>query len=300
MLGTLLNRPSLILCCHINFSLPVLLVHRLFRIPYWILTYGVDVWDIQDLYKIEALRQADKIITIGTYTRDRLIAEQALSIDQMPLLPVTFDASRFVIADKPVYLLDRYNLTHDQPIILTVARLSGEDGYKGYDQILRALPKMRQQVPQVHYLLVGKGDDLPRIEQLINDLNLHDCVTLTGFIADEELCDHYNLCDVFAMPSKGEGFGIVYLEALACGKPCLGGNLDGAIDALCHGKLGVLVNPDNVDEIAQALTQILQGIYPNSLLYQPEALRQKVIEIYGFETFTKTLAGYFEQQGTNF
>ena len=99
------------------------------------------------------------------------------------------------------------------------------------------------------------------------------------------------------MPSKGEGFGIVYLEALACGKPTLGGNQDGAIDALCHGRLGALVDPDNIEEIAQTLIQILQGTYPNSLIYQPEQLRQKVIETYGFEKFKQTLAGYLTESG---
>jgi phosphatidyl-myo-inositol dimannoside synthase len=91
------------------------------------------------------------------------------------------------------------------------------------------------------------------------------------------------------MPSKGEGFGIVYLEALACGKPVLGGNQDGAIDALYQGELGALVDPDDVDAIAQTLVQILQGTYPNSLIYQPELLRQKVIDYFSFDSFKKTL-----------
>ncbi len=129
----------------------------------------------------------------------------------------------------------------------------------------------------------------PRIEKLIAELDLQDCVTLTGFIPDTELNDHYNLCDVFAMPSKGEGFGIVYLEALACGKPTLGGDRDGAIDALCQGELGILVNPNDIGAIAQNLSQILQGTHPHPLIYQPEILRQKVIDTFGFAQFQKTL-----------
>lgn len=155
---------------------------------------------------------------------------------------------------------------------------------------MEALPQIRQVIPNLHYIIVGKGDDRPRLEQLIRERQLEDCVTLAGFIPDAELCDYYNLCDVFVMPSKLEGFGIVYLEALACGKPTLGGNQDGAIDALCHGELGALVNPDDVEEIAQTITQILQRTYPNPLMYQPEALRQKVIDTFGFERFQQTLA----------
>jgi glycosyltransferase involved in cell wall biosynthesis len=98
------------------------------------------------------------------------------------------------------------------------------------------------------------------------------------------------------MPSKGEGFGIVYLEALACGKPTIGGNQDGAIDALCNGELGVLVDPDDLTEISTVITKILQKTYPLPILYQPETLRKKVIEIYGFEQFKQNLAQLLSAQ----
>lgn len=268
---------------------------KLLKIPYWVVVYGIDAWDIQDKARINGLKAAEKIISIGEYTRDRIVTEQKISRESIPLLPVTFDASQFIIQSKPQYLLDRYQLDKNQHIILTVARLAGGDRYKGYDQIIQSLPIIRQQIPNIHYLLVGKGNDRDRVESMIDANNVRDCVTLTGFVSDEELGDHYNLCDVFAMPSKGEGFGIVYLEALACGKPTIGGNQDGAIDALCHGKLGALVDPDDVDEIAQTIIQILQSTYPNPLMYQPESLRQEVIDTFGFEQFQKTLAGYLHR-----
>ncbi|NEO45399.1 MAG: glycosyltransferase family 4 protein [Moorea sp. SIO4A3] len=306
-IGSWLNRPSLILCGHLNFAPLAYWINRLTGIPYWLIIYGVEALDIDDKWKIKALHAAAEIISISVYTRERLIEEQNLPLDKITILPVTFDAKKFKIAPKPNYLLRRYNLKNEQPVILTVSRLSTADGYKGYDTILQALPAIQSQLPNVHYIIVGKGDDRPRIEKLIAQLNLQDCVTLSGFIPDEEICDHYNLCDVFAMPSKGEGFGIVYLEALACGKPTLGGNQDGAIDALNHGELGALVDPDDVNAIANTLIQILQGNYPNPLMYQPEALRQKVIELFGFERFQKTLGAYLEQhflstqsQGTDY
>jgi len=283
-------QPNLILCGHLNFAPVAYGIYRFTGIPYWILVYGVDAWNVHNPIKKQALQAAEKIISISGYTSDRLLKEQNLNPDKISLLPVTFDTSRFQIAPKPEYLLERYGLDSNQPVILTVTRLCQTDGYKGYDKIIQALPQIRQQIPNIQYVLVGKGDDRPRIEQLVESLNLQTCVTLAGFVPDQELSDYYNLCDVFAMPSKGEGFGIVYLEALACGKPTLGGNQDGAIDALCHGELGALVNPDDVDAIAQTLTQILQGTYPNLLIYQPEALRQKVIDTFGFECFQYTLS----------
>lgn len=288
------QRPNLVISTHINFTVAAYWLKLLTGIPYWTVAHGVDAWNIKNPSLQTALKGADKILAVSSYTRNRLIKEQNLDPAKIALLPNTFDTSRFQIATKPKQLLQRYGLTKERKIILTVARLDNTERYKGYDRILSALPHIRQQIPEVHYILVGKGSDRPRIEQLIADLNLEDCVTLAGFVSDEELNDHYNLCDVFAMPSKGEGFGIVYLEALACGKPTLGGDRDGAIDALCHGELGVLVNPDDLDAIAQNLIQILQGTHPHPLIYQPEILRQKVIDTFGFAQFRKTLTKILE------
>ncbi|GAB4534248.1 MAG: hypothetical protein Tsb0014_20320 [Pleurocapsa sp.] len=289
------KRPNIIIATHINFTVAAYWLKRLTGIPYWAVAHGVDAWEIDNPTLQTALKSADRILAVSNYTRDRLIQEQNLDLSRVSLLPNTFDVDRFQIAPKPNYLLQRYRLNPKQPIILTVARLDSTERYKGYDQILKALPSIRQTIPDVHYIIAGKGSDVERIQKLITELNLQDCVTLTGFIPDEELNDHYNLCDVFAMPSKGEGFGIVYLEALACGKPVLGGDRDGAIDALCQGELGVLVNPDDVDAISQALTQILQQTYPHPILYQPETLRQKVTDTFGFTKFQNTLAQLLRQ-----
>jgi len=289
LLHGLWQKPTLIIATHLNFTLAAYWLKRLAGIPYWTVAHGIEAWDIQRPDLKAALQQAERIISVSSYTRDRLITEQQLDPEKISLLPNTFNTDRFQIAPKPEYLLNRYQLTADKPIILTVARLDKTEQYKGYDQIIQALPEIRRHIPQVHYILVGKGSDRPRIIELIKQLNLQDCVTLAGFIPDSELVDHYNLCDVFAMPSKGEGFGIVYLEALACGKPTLGGDKDGAIDALCHGELGALVDPDNIEQIAQTLIKILQGTYPHPIMYHPEKLRQKVREIYGFERFKQTL-----------
>ena len=295
IIGSLIKRPDLIVCGHLNFAPVAFWIHYFTGIPYWIVVYGIDAWNIQDQWKKKALHNAEKIISISGYTSNRLVHEQNLEPKKVSILPVTFDASRFQIKQKLQHLLNRYGLTAEQPIILTVARLNIEEGYKGYDKILQALPEIRRQIPTVHYFIVGKGSDIPRIEQLIIQLELQDCVTLTGFVTDDELGDYYNMCDVFAMPSKSEGFGIVYLEALACGKPTLGGNQDGAMDALCHGELGALVDPDDVVAIAKTIIQICTGTYPHPIMYQPEVLRQKVIDIYGFDHFKNTLFKYLEE-----
>jgi glycosyltransferase involved in cell wall biosynthesis len=289
------ERPNLVITTHLNFAVAAYWLKRVAGIPYWTVAHGVEAWNIQRPALQRALHHADRILAVSNYTRDRLLKEQNLDPSKVSLLPNTFDHTRFKISEKPPHLLERYGLRPDQPIILTVNRLCLSESYKGYDKVLKALPQIRQVIPNVHYIIVGKGDARPHIEQLIRERQLQDCVTLAGFIPDAELCDYYDLCDVFAMPSKLEGFGIVYLEALACGKPTLGGNQDGATDALCQGQLGALVNPDDVGEIAKTIIQIIQGAYPNPILYQPEVLRQKVIDIYGFDQFNHTLSKYLEE-----
>jgi len=293
-LSAIVNKPDLIICGHINFSPLAYRISNLLNIPYWIIVHGIDVWNLKNIAKIDGLKHANKIISVSQYTTNRVVEEQGIDPAKIFLLPNTIDINQFQIYPKSINLLDRYKISRDQLVILTVARLSQSEKYKGYDKILEALPKIIEKIPNIHYLLVGKGDDTDRIKDIIKNLGIQSSVTFTGFVSDEELCDYYNICDVFAMPSKKEGFGIVYLEAMACGKPCLGSNQDGAIDALAQGDLGVLVNPDDVDEIANTLIQILQKNYPHPLLYKPEQLRQAVIDRFGFEVFQQRLHQYLE------
>jgi glycosyltransferase involved in cell wall biosynthesis len=129
---------------------------------------------------------------------------------------------------------------------------------------------------------------------LADDIGVKHAVILAGFVPENELCEHYNLCDLFAMPSKGEGFGIVYLEALACGKPVLAGNKDGSRDALNDGELGVLVDPDEISDIAAQTIRILRRQHSNSNLFAPEWLRDRVTSLFGYDTFRRTITERLE------
>jgi glycosyltransferase involved in cell wall biosynthesis len=252
--------------------------------------HGVEVWNLKRRAHIQALRAAQHIFAVSSYTRDRIIQEQNLSLEQVRVLPNTIQPNAFHPGPKPEFLLQRHGIAPRKKVILTVARLADSEQYKGYDQILRALPHVLSRVPEVHYVLVGEGRDRSRVEKLIASLRLAPSVTLAGAVPQSELVDYYNLCDLFAMPSKGEGFGIVYLEALACGKPVLAGNVDGSSEPLQHGRLGALVDPDNLSQIAECLAAILTHKYPLPVLYQPEELRRCAIKAFGFERFSAEVA----------
>lgn len=284
-----IHRPDLILSTLVNFAPLARMLNQKLNIPYWLVAHGVDVWGRTDTKLTNAMRNAQQILCVSSYTRNRLLEEQQLAPGNLALQPNTFDHDRFQIAPKPAKLLQRYSLRPEQPVMMTVARLSTSEQYKGYDRVIEALPAIIRFVPDVHYLIVGKGDDTDRIRAMIQEKKLQNHVTLTGFVPDDELPAHYNLCDLFIMPSKGEGFGIVFLEALASGKPVIAGNSDGSVDPLRNGELGVLLNPDDVRAIADECVGILQKKHRNPLLRQPNELRRRVIEAFGFPAFQKQL-----------
>ena len=296
---TLRHRPDLVLTTHVNFSPVASWAKRLAGVPYVAVAHGVDVWGARTGWLRKALRHADFVLAVSQFTRQRIIEGLKLPAHQVGLLPNTVDAEKFTPAPKPRYLLKRFGLKPEQPVILTIARLASEERYKGYDQILRALPAIRRELPDVRYIVGGRGPDHARIKALANELGLAKNVTFAGYVPDHELCDFYNLCDVFAMPSKQEGFGIVFLEALACGKPVLAGNQDGSVDALLGGEVGVLVDPDNVRTIGDSLSAILLKRHPLTVLQQPGQLRARAIETYGFGQFRNQLAAHLSRLGVS-
>ena len=284
------ERPNLIITTHANFAPVAHSMKSLLGIPYLAIGHGIEVWDLKQGTTWRALRAATVLAAVSAFTRDRMSSVLRLPKDAIAILPNTFDPEEFYPdTRKPHFLLARYRLRPDQPVILTISRLASAERYKGYDQILRSLAKVRERFPDVRYILGGRGPDRGRIESLVCELGLTANVTLAGYVPDHELRSHYNLCDVFAMPSKGEGFGIVFLEAMACGKPVVAGNKDGSVDAVLHGQIGALVDPDSVNDIGLALVQILAREHPQKLLFNPDILRQKAIAVYGYDQFVGQL-----------
>jgi glycosyltransferase involved in cell wall biosynthesis len=284
-----MQRPNIVVMAHVNFTPVAHWLQKLLRIPYVSIGHGVEVWEIKNRRIRNALRGANRLLAVSEFTQMRMASALGLEANRIALLPNTFDPEQFYPGPKPHYLLKRYGLDADQPVIMTIARLAGAERYKGYDQLLRALLQVREQFPNVRYLLGGRGPDRSRVEKLIRDLDVGRNVILAGYVPEHELRSHYNLCDVFAMPSKGEGFGIVFLEALACNKPVLAGNKDGSVDPVLNGELGVLIDPDNVTEIANALIAILSRKDSNAMISDTNALRSRVIEVYGYSPFKERL-----------
>jgi glycosyltransferase involved in cell wall biosynthesis len=286
--SVLLFKPSLILCGSINFSILCLFINKLFKTPYVSITHGIEAWKMKRLGLV-GLKNSISILSVSNYTRNKILSQLPdYPRDRILILPNTFNSDKFRPADKSQSLMKKLNITREDKVILTIARLSKTEGYKGYDKVIVAIKDILKDIPNLKYIIGGHGDDITRIKQLIKDNVLEDKVILAGFIPEEELCDYYNLCDVFVMPSKGEGFGIVFLEALACGKPVIAGNRDGSVDAVLNGEVGILVNPDNSQELVEMIKSVL-NCKANKMHLGGKHLRERVIKSYGFTRFQEKL-----------
>lgn len=205
------------------------------------------------------LKEADALVAVSKFTRDYLINGFRVPADKITLIPNGVDLNVFSPAAKPDMLIQRYNL-HNKKILLTVGRLVPR---KGIDKTLEAMRSIIAKVPDVHYVIVGIGPYQQKLAQLVEQYQLLDYVTFTGKISQEELVLHYQLCDVFIMANRTmpdgdtEGFGLVFLEANACGKPVIGGKAGGAVEAVQHGYNGLSVNGYQSNEIADAAIQLL-------------------------------------------
>lgn len=287
--AVLVDRPQLIVCTHANFSPAAARLAALVKSPHWVSAHGVEVWDIGNPRVAQGLASAQRVLCVSEHTRQRLAGTNGIGVDRLSLLPNTVDESRFAPGEPSPRIRGRFGIGPDQPVILTVNRLVAEESYRGYDVVLRAFPAIRAEIPDVRWIIGGKGNDAARLDNEIKRLGLQDCVHLTGFVPDEDLPDCFRSCDLFVMPSRLEGFGIVYLEAMACGKPALGGNADGARDALDHGRLGILVDPDDHAAMAAEIIRFLKGEHPNRLLYDPVRLRAEMLALYGPARFRARL-----------
>jgi glycosyltransferase involved in cell wall biosynthesis len=220
-----------------------------------LIVYGIDVWD--PLPGQEAnLAACDAIWSISQITTDRMNAWAGLPLSQYVQLPNAIRLDRYAVGNKPADLVETMGLAGKR-IILTLARLPGRDRHKGVDEMLEILPTILQKRPDVHYLVAGDGPDRSRLEAKARELGVASNTTFMGFVPEDRKADIFRLADVFAMPGRAEGFGFVFLEAAACGIPCVGSKTDGSREALRDGMLGALVDPDRLDEIEAAVLAAL-------------------------------------------
>jgi len=240
---------DLVICGHVNL-LPFACM--LARRPL-LVVYGIEVWQ-PPARKLSRplLHRTRAVVSISAITRDRMLAWSGYRGPTF-IVPNSIHADEYGMRAKRPELVAKYGLAGKR-VILTVGRLDARERMKGFDEIIRMLPSLPDDVV---YLIAGGGDDAPRLQRLAMDAGAGDRVRFTGLFDDREKPDLYALADVYAMPSRGEGFGFVFLEALASGVPVIGSRIDGGREALRDGQLGMLVDPDDPGELRDAIVESL-------------------------------------------
>lgn len=269
-------------------------VARRNHIPLYLLAHGRDVnrsipltWRMKQWI---VLRGAAKVFCNSSYTADAAI-KRGVRPERIAVVNpgVSADACDGCSAEQYALARQQLGLT-GRKVILTIGRLVER---KGHAKIVEALPVVRNEVPDVLYVIVGDGPCLAAVEKRVKELALEDCVRFEGYVSDEAKPSYYDAADVFAMPSREmpdgdvEGFGMVFLEANAHGKPVVGGRSGGVGDAIDHGRSGFLVDPLNVEEIAAGITPLLKD--GNVARRMGEWGRQRVLNEFTWETVASRL-----------
>jgi glycosyltransferase involved in cell wall biosynthesis len=248
---------DLALCCHINL-LPVAYLLKLrFRCPLVLFIYGIDAWDRQSWLKRRLLRSVDRIVSISEVTRGKFMSWAPVPEHRVAILPNAIHLEWYGTGPKSADLVRRYRL-NEKLVLMTLGRLISTERYKGFDEVLEVMPSLIEQFSNLVYLIVGDGSDRRRLEGKARDLGIAEHVRFAGLIPEHEKADHYRLADAFVMPSRGEGFGFVLLEAVACGIPTVASALDGGREALANGELGILVDPRALDDVKTGILQALR------------------------------------------
>jgi len=190
----------------------------------------------------------------------------------------------------------------DEKIILSVGNLAQGAEYKGFDIVVRALPRILSEMPKVRYVIVGEGPGRSTLQRLAAELGVAERVVFAGELSDAELASCYQECDVFVLPSgapdskggwHGEGFGRVYAEASIAGKPVVASRVGGAVEAVLDGKTGLLVNPGSPEEVAEAVITVLRQ--PDLAMALGRAGRDRALNDFTSETMRKSLLRLLER-----
>ena len=206
------------------------------------------LWALSRLERLNA-RRAPLVVTTSDYCRRAIVRHYGVPVERIRLVPEGIDLTRWQrIAAEPRH--------SDGATILCVAR---QYRRKHVADLLRAIPRVRQNIPQARALIVGDGPEHANLRRLHAELNLGEAVQLLGEIPDDgEVVRLYRRADVFCLPSIQEGFGIVFLEAMASGLPIVATTAAAIPEVVPQGKAGLLVKPGDVEGLAAAMVELLR------------------------------------------
>ena len=239
----LLWQPTIIYCNHLNLTPVAAAAAWLTRSTLVAHLHGIEIWKAPTAMQRCALEAADLLLCVSRDTRAKLLTFCDIAPERAVVLNNTF-GSEYFPGDKKTARA-KFGLSSESAL-LTVGRMATRERYKGHDQLLEALPDLLVDHPNLVYLVAGDGDDRLRLEAKARELGVDSHVRFLGHVDHADLPDLYRAADLYSMPSTGEGFGVAFVEAMACGTPALGLAVGGAVDAFADGELGIVADKDRL------------------------------------------------------
>lgn len=257
------DKPDLILVGQIlPLGTVALAIKKLTGLNYFVSCHGMDILLAQKTKRKKWLtnliiKNSQHIIVNGQFTKKE-IEKLGIGENKITVIYPCPNIHDLQLTTNNKQLNKKFNLSNKK-VLLTVGRLVER---KGQDQVIKALPEVIKSFPEVVYLIIGSGPYQSELEKLAKELNLEDKIIFAGELSDNEARECYKMADIFVMPSRQiagdvEGFGIVYLESASFGLPVIAGRSGGVSEAILNGQTGILVNPEDIKEIAQAIIKLL-------------------------------------------
>ncbi|MGH9714576.1 MAG: glycosyltransferase family 4 protein [Candidatus Acidiferrales bacterium] len=252
------NETRVVVAAHPHLAVPAALMKlKSPRVKTVVMSHGIEVWKPLPLLRRKALLAADLVLAPSADTAKKLAEVQCVSADKIRRLAWPLGSSFLHLADAAAKPATPPSLPAG-PFILTVGRWDASEQYKGTDDLIRAVAQLRSPFPGLQLVAVGGGSDLPRLQGLAVELGIPDRVHFLEGLSREELAGCYARAEIFALPSAGEGFGLVFLEAMAFGCPIVAAASGGITDLVEDGVNGLLVPPRDADRLAESLDQLLR------------------------------------------
>jgi phosphatidylinositol alpha-1,6-mannosyltransferase len=251
-----------------------------------VMSHGIEVWKPLSTLRRGALVKATSVLAPSSDTARKLADVQGVPAAKTSVLPWPLNPAFVCLADRAAEIPPPPDFPA-APVILTVGRWMASERYKGLDELLHAVALLRAGVPALHLVVIGGGDDLPRLRKLSGDLGVSANVLFLEKLSRDHLAACYAHADIFALPSAGEGFGIVFLEAMVFAKPAVAAASGGATDVVEEGINGLLIPPRDPGRLAEALKRLLDDESLRRTLGRRGAAI--VREKYSFDTFQARL-----------
>ncbi|MFT3980988.1 MAG: glycosyltransferase family 4 protein [Ferruginibacter sp.] len=284
-------KKDLVILSHVNL-LPIgWLIKKISpRTKLVLVAHGIEVWQPMQGKKKKMLQSCDAVISVSRYTRQQVISLQQYPADRCFVLNNCLDPFLLAASDaaQAAALRNTYHIDAGDRVLFTLTRLAATERHKGYDKVVAAM-QVLQQYP-LKYVIAGKytPEEKEYIMSVARQHGMENKVILTGYVEDNMMAAFFGMADLYVMPSNKEGFGIVFIEAMYYGLPVIGGNADGSMDALLDGKLGIAVEPGNMDMLQQAIEKMIAA--PKE--HQPD--HSLLMEHFSYPVYKKNMAGIME------